>query len=83
MGKLVLLLLDTFKLIKLDKYTEDNEEYLECNNLTLINFVLKVFGPLHEKSLTIVILLFQVMCSCLAFVIRYPLAKLFYGEVIA
>ncbi|KAF0295545.1 UDP-N-acetylglucosamine--dolichyl-phosphate N-acetylglucosaminephosphotransferase [Amphibalanus amphitrite] len=49
-----------------------------CNNLTIINLLLKLAGPLHERRVTQALLAIQVMCSCLAFVIRYPLASLFY-----
>ena len=56
---------------------------MEINNLTLINFVLKIFGPMHEQTLTIFLLFIQIVFSCLAFFIRYPLALWFYGEVIA
>jgi len=83
LGKLVLMLLNMSKLIKLEEFTKDSEKYYKCNNLTIINFTLKIFGPLHERSLTMIILSFQVMCSCLACIIRYPLAKYFYGEVVA
>ena len=79
LGHLALSVFDQLKIISL-KRTKD---VIEVNNLTLINFVLKVFGPMHEQTLTIVILSFQILCSCLAFLIRYPLAMLFYGEVIA
>ena len=82
-GKFFLCIFDIFHLGTIRKYEKDNEEYIECNNLTLINVILRLCGPLHERTLTIVILTIQVLCSLLAFVIRYPLAKLFYGEVIA
>ena len=38
----------------------ENKEYIEINNLTLINFSIYVFGPLHEKSVTLLLLLIQV-----------------------
>lgn len=56
----------------------DKETYIECNNLTLINFVLIWNGPTHEATLTKILLIIQVLCSLLAFTIRYPLASLFY-----
>lgn len=56
----------------------DKETYIECNNLTLINFVLVWNGPTHEAELTTILLVIQVFCSLLAFTIRYPLASLFY-----
>jgi len=49
-----------------------------CNNLTIINLVIKFCGPLHEKTVVLALLGFQVACSGLAFVVRYPLASLFY-----
>jgi len=80
-------ILDIFKLTRLvhimDEKSEDGETYIKCNNLTIINFALKIFGPMHERTLTILLLVLQVMCSCVAFVIRYPLAKLLFGEVVA
>ena len=45
----------------------DKETYVECNNLTLINFVLVWKGPTHEAELTTVLLVIQV----------YTLTKLF------
>lgn len=83
LGHLAFRIFEVLRLIQVKKFTKDGEEYIECNNLTLINLILRVCGPLHERTLTIILLCFQVFCSCLAFLIRYPLAKLFYGEVIA
>lgn len=40
-------------------------------NLTLINFVLKVTGPLKENHLTMVLLLFQVFCCGIGLALRY------------
>jgi len=79
LGHLALTIFDILKIISIRR----KQDTIEVNNLTLINFVLKVFGPMHEQTLTVVILSFQIVCSCLAFLIRYPLAMLFYGEVIA
>ena len=36
-----------------------DDALVECSNLTLINFALYVFGPLHERTLTILLLSFQ------------------------
>lgn len=40
----------------------ENEDgaFTECNNMTLINLLLKVFGPMHERNLTLFLLLLQV-----------------------
>ncbi|XP_060076988.1 UDP-N-acetylglucosamine--dolichyl-phosphate N-acetylglucosaminephosphotransferase-like [Ylistrum balloti] len=61
-------------------YVEETDETFSCNNMTLINFILKFMGPLHERSLCVILLFIQVLCSCVAFFIRYQLAKVFYGD---
>ncbi len=76
-------LLSSFGLLHLRRFDKDGEEWTECNNLTLINLTLKLLGPMHERTLTTLLLILQVVCSVVAFVIRYPLAFYFYGEIIA
>jgi len=70
-------------LAHLRRFERDGERWAECNNLTVINLALKMLGPMHERSLTVLLLILQVACSLLAFVIRYPLALFFYGEIVA
>lgn len=50
-------------------------------NLTLLNAALALFGPMHEKTLTNVLLGFQILWSALALAIRYKGAALIYGSV--
>mgnify|MGYP001578519426 CR=1 FL=1 len=50
-------------------------------NGTILNALLLVFGPMHERRLTQVMLLFQVVCCAAAFLVRYPLAALVYETV--
>ena len=65
------------------KYTgKGDQQRLEFNNLTIINLILKMTGPMHEQSLTLVLLALQVLCSVVAFTVRYPLAFLLFGEVV-
>jgi UDP-N-acetylglucosamine--dolichyl-phosphate N-acetylglucosaminephosphotransferase len=47
----------------------------ECPNYTIINLFLRLFGPMHEKTLTISLLAFQLICSAIAFYIRYILLE--------
>jgi hypothetical protein len=47
----------------------DKETYIECNNLTLINFVLIWNGPTHEATLTTILLIIQVRICITTF---YP-----------
>ncbi|KAA0202635.1 hypothetical protein HAZT_HAZT011243 [Hyalella azteca] len=56
----------------------DGETTITVNNLTLINLVLVWSGPMHERTLVWTLLALQACGSALAFVIRYPLASLFY-----
>ncbi|XP_017665205.1 PREDICTED: UDP-N-acetylglucosamine--dolichyl-phosphate N-acetylglucosaminephosphotransferase [Lepidothrix coronata] len=57
---------------------DEDGEYTECNNMTLINFVIKLIGPTQERNLTLLLLLIQVLGSTIAFSIRYQLVRLFY-----
>jgi UDP-N-acetylglucosamine--dolichyl-phosphate N-acetylglucosaminephosphotransferase len=48
-----------------------DDEY--CPNMTLLNAILRITGPLHERSLCIITLSFQILCSGVAFYLRYVL----------
>eukprot|EP00392_Amoebophrya_sp_AT5.2_P012727 g12834.t1 len=52
------------------------------SNLTLINFVLYVFGPMHEETLVVVLLALQVLFSALAFWLRYFVSASLYTKVL-
>ncbi|XP_035724041.1 UDP-N-acetylglucosamine--dolichyl-phosphate N-acetylglucosaminephosphotransferase-like [Vespa mandarinia] len=67
-----------FRTIKIVQWQKSSEDTVTCNNLTLINFLLINIGPTRESALTLILILLQVLCSCLAFVVRYPLASVFY-----
>ncbi|XP_059046404.1 UDP-N-acetylglucosamine--dolichyl-phosphate N-acetylglucosaminephosphotransferase isoform X1 [Achroia grisella] len=64
-------------LLKLIDRTEDKDS-ITINNMTLINLFLIKLGPMSEMRLTISLLIFQVFCSCIAFLIRYPMASYIY-----
>ncbi|KDO33306.1 hypothetical protein SPRG_02115 [Saprolegnia parasitica CBS 223.65] len=51
------------------------------SNYTVLNLFLVVFGPMPERKLVVLLLLFQVFCCALAFGIRYGLSSLFYDAV--
>ena len=50
-------------------------------NLTILNAALWILGPLHERTLTQVMVAFQIFCVVLTFVFRYLLAGLVYEVV--
>jgi UDP-N-acetylglucosamine--dolichyl-phosphate N-acetylglucosaminephosphotransferase len=54
---------------------------VEMNNLTILNFILKLCGPLHEWTLAKTFLAFQCVCSAMAFVLRFYCANLLYDTV--
>ncbi|BFZ14153.1 hypothetical protein BsWGS_17192 [Bradybaena similaris] len=79
-GQLCIRVFSVFRLITLQPGVGENGMYTQVNNLTLNNFILRVFGPLHERTLVLILLSIQVLCSGLAFFIRYQLAKMFYDS---
>lgn len=78
LGRVFLLVCRFFRLVDFAESIGEDGTEMECNNLTLINFAIRMTGPIHERTLTVYLLCFQVFCTVVAFVIRYPLAKLFY-----
>lgn len=67
-----------FRLLRIIDWNETADGIVTTNNFTLINFLLIILGPQHEQRLTYLLLIVQIACTCIAFVIRYPLAKYFY-----
>ena len=51
---------ELLRLLEVRRGQEEDDEFIECNNMTLINLVLKILGPVHERSLTTIMLLLQV-----------------------
>lgn len=48
------------KLLEVRRNQEGDDDFIECNNMTLINLVLKLLGPIHERNLTVIMLIIQV-----------------------
>jgi UDP-N-acetylglucosamine--dolichyl-phosphate N-acetylglucosaminephosphotransferase len=67
LGKLCLGVLETFHLIDVKRDVGEDKKFIEMNNLTLINFVLRLAGPTNEKILTIYILFIQVSLTNIFF----------------
>lgn len=55
------------------RWLKVNPDDTECPNCTLICFVLRITGPLHERSLTLTLMGIQIACTVVAFYIRYVL----------
>jgi len=71
----------TITALRLAHVSERVDGRVVMSNLTIINFVLYVCGPMHEARLTATLLGVQCAASLLAFAIRYPLAALLYDVV--
>jgi UDP-N-acetylglucosamine--dolichyl-phosphate N-acetylglucosaminephosphotransferase len=68
------------ELLSLAKITRDEKgEWIDCNNLTLLNLVLFKFGPMNEGTLAWYICGLQILGSLLAFSIRYGLVHIVYN----
>lgn len=51
---------ELLKLLEVRRGQGEDKDFIECNNMTLINLVLKVLGPIHERTLTVIMLVIQV-----------------------
>jgi len=84
LGSFILKILDSVGVAHVVTIREEGQpDMIQFNNLTLINFILKLIGPMHEQTLTCWLLVLQVLCSVVAFTVRYPLAYLLFGEIVA
>ncbi|KYO43100.1 UDP-N-acetylglucosamine--dolichyl-phosphate N-acetylglucosaminephosphotransferase isoform X1 [Alligator mississippiensis] len=78
LGACILKVSESLRIVDVRRGVDEDGEYTECNNMTIINFVIKLIGPTPEQTLTILLLLIQVLGSTIAFLIRYQLVRLFY-----
>eukprot|EP00040_Diaphanoeca_grandis_P004776 m.30088 g.30088 ORF g.30088 m.30088 type:complete len:455 (+) comp16213_c0_seq1:146-1510(+) len=71
------LFIDVFALFGFISFKKSEKEIV-VSNFTFINLVIRILGPTHEHNLAMWILAFQVLCSCLAFYVRYQLVLFFF-----
>ena len=60
LGKLILYVFSRLRLAHVETGVGEDEKSTRVNNFTLINLVIKVLGPIHERTLTTIMLLIQV-----------------------
>ncbi|XP_033061320.1 UDP-N-acetylglucosamine--dolichyl-phosphate N-acetylglucosaminephosphotransferase isoform X3 [Trachypithecus francoisi] len=60
LGTFILKVAESLRLVTVYQSETGDGEFTECNNMTLINLLLKIFGPIHERNLTLLLLLLQV-----------------------
>ena len=73
-------LLSRTKLLEVKRTNIDDCEYVEINNMTLTNLVVKYFGPLNGHRFVAYILSMQAIANCIGLITRYYLAGLLYGD---
>ncbi|XP_073922679.1 UDP-N-acetylglucosamine--dolichyl-phosphate N-acetylglucosaminephosphotransferase isoform X3 [Castor canadensis] len=78
LGTFILKVAENLRLVTVHHGENEDGAFTECNNMTLINLLIKIFGPIHEKNLTLLLLLLQILGSAVTFSIRYQLVRLFY-----
>ena len=60
LGKLILSVFSLLRLVQVETGVGEDKKFSRVNNFTLINFVIKLLGPVHERTLTTIMLLIQV-----------------------
>ena len=60
LGKLILSVFSLLRLVQVEDGVGEDKKSTRVNNFTLINFVIKMLGPLHERTLTTIMLGIQV-----------------------
>lgn len=59
-GRFIINVFHTLCLINVEHGIGEDNQFTSINNFTIINFVIKILGPLHERTLVCVILGIQV-----------------------
>lgn len=82
--RLVLRVLELLRLVRLERTLassglKNSTRIVSTTNLTILNFLLVTFGPMHEQTLCSLMAFAQVLGSVLAFGIRYGVGSWFYG----
>ncbi|KAF9301317.1 UDP-N-acetylglucosamine--dolichyl-phosphate N-acetylglucosaminephosphotransferase, partial [Podila horticola] len=84
LGKAGWVCVKILELLRLTEVTYDHktgQRPIAMTNLTILNAILLRTGPLNERNLTIGVMVVQVLCSLLAFFIRYGLVAYVYDVV--
>ena len=79
MGRISFRVLKLLGLVHVKEKQGENKDMVDMSNLTLINVTLKMLGPKHERNLTIIMLVGQVLFSLAGFGVKFYLAKLLYA----
>ena len=90
LGKLILSVFSLLRLVQVENDVGEDKKLTRVNNLTLINFVIKMFGPLHERTLTTIMLGIQVSLNtfmsvnyncCTDYVVMFKLSDIIQSNL--
>eukprot|EP00048_Salpingoeca_helianthica_P021155 m.10672 g.10672 ORF g.10672 m.10672 type:complete len:427 (+) comp5651_c0_seq1:22-1302(+) len=81
LGRIGSVILPILRITRLASVSETADGTITMSNLTIITIALRLLGPRQEGRLAFSLLAFQVLCSVLAFGIRYGLAAIVYEKV--
>ena len=59
-GKLIIRTGSFLKVLHVKEKMGKENEMIEINNMTLINLMIKFLGPIHERNLTVILMVLQV-----------------------
>ena len=60
---------------RIPKFNPKTNKLEDSKNLTLLNLVLKIFGPMQEKTLCFILILIQIISCGFGFYLRYPVSR--------
>ncbi len=60
LGKLIIRVASLLMLLDVKENVGEDRDCVEINNMTIINLTIKFIGPVHERRLTIYLILIQV-----------------------
>lgn len=63
---------------RIPKYNDKTGKLNSSGNLTILNLLLTVFGPMTERQLCITMILVQDICCIIGFVVRYYVSLYFF-----
>lgn len=79
-GRMIISLYKRLGLVKIVEEVDakTGKKSIQVTNCTLVNLMLLIFKPMRENNLTTCLLVCQILCSLVAFFIRYGVSRFVY-----
>lgn len=74
-GKLIIKVFSTLRIIKIVKIPSSDNPSMICTNFTLLSILLNLFGSMREDNLTILLMIIQAISCTIGLLIRHFLSK--------